>query len=213
MVFQLTKGLVASRAASRRQEWRSGGERPFRRWVRTSWSNASASPDQKLQSDRTEATGDTLALMPIGRSSRRTGSIGSQAHPRLPHWSGNSHPHWHGLTLAVQHGRYPASRISALHGAIPNSIGSKRDDRAMSRYRRDRDATSLERTMAELDTEQAAAEARRPAESVPADVAVRYVRELPETWHKAEWQGPPAPGQRTVPPDRCPGLSARRQST
>jgi hypothetical protein len=59
-------------------------------------------------------------------------------------------------------------------------------DRAMSRYRRDRDAASLERTMAELDTEQAAAEARRPAESVPADVAVRYVRELPETWHKAE---------------------------
>ena len=56
----------------------------------------------------------------------------------------------------------------------------------MARYLRDRDATVLERTMAQLDAEQVAAESRDRVEGVPADVAVRYVRELPETWRRAE---------------------------
>ena len=56
----------------------------------------------------------------------------------------------------------------------------------MARYLRDRDPVTLERTMADLDREQVAAESRRASEGVPADVAVRYVRELPETWRRAE---------------------------
>ncbi len=40
--------------------------------------------------------------------------------------------------------------------------------------------------MAAIDREQAAAEHPVPAEAVPADVAARYVRELPETWRRAE---------------------------
>ncbi len=59
-------------------------------------------------------------------------------------------------------------------------------ERAMARYLRDRDSAALERTMATLDRDQAAAESRPASEGVPADVAVRYVRELPETWRKAE---------------------------
>ena len=34
--------------------------------------------------------------------------------------------------------------------------------------------------------EESAADNPKPAEAIPADVAVRYVRELPETWRKAE---------------------------
>jgi hypothetical protein len=59
-------------------------------------------------------------------------------------------------------------------------------ERAVTKCLRDRDAATLERTMAQLDAEQTAAETRDPVESIPADVAVRYVRELPETWRKAE---------------------------
>lgn len=59
-------------------------------------------------------------------------------------------------------------------------------DRAMVRYLRDRDAPLLEQRMTQLDLEQAAAEIREPLDAVPADVAVRYVRELPETWRQAE---------------------------
>jgi hypothetical protein len=59
-------------------------------------------------------------------------------------------------------------------------------ERAMARYLRDRDASVLERTMAGLDHEESAADHPTPTEAVPADVAVRYVRELPETWRKAE---------------------------
>ena len=59
-------------------------------------------------------------------------------------------------------------------------------ERAMVRYLRDRDAAGLERTMVRLDQEQSAAEHRDPTEAIPADVAVLYVRDLPETWRKAE---------------------------
>ena len=59
-------------------------------------------------------------------------------------------------------------------------------ERAMARYLRDRDSAVLDRTMASLDREEAAAEAVQPAAAVPADVAVRYLRDLPETWRKAD---------------------------
>lgn len=59
-------------------------------------------------------------------------------------------------------------------------------DRAIARYLRDRDAAGLERTMVRLDREQSAAEHRDPTETIPADVAVRYVQDLPETWRKTD---------------------------
>jgi len=58
-------------------------------------------------------------------------------------------------------------------------------ERAMTRYLRDRDAATLERTMASLDRDESAADNRKPTEAILPDVAVRYVRELPETWRKA----------------------------
>ena len=64
-------------------------------------------------------------------------------------------------------------------------IGRERE-RAMARYLRDRDAAALDRTMSSLDADGARLEQLDPAEAVPTDVAVRYVRDLPETWRKAE---------------------------
>jgi hypothetical protein len=40
--------------------------------------------------------------------------------------------------------------------------------------------------MAQLDREETTAHEPRPSDGVPADVAVRYLRELPETWRRAE---------------------------
>ncbi len=50
----------------------------------------------------------------------------------------------------------------------------------------DRDGSRLEQAMNRLDQEQAAANTRERLDDIPADVAVRYVQELPETWRKAE---------------------------
>jgi hypothetical protein len=87
----------------------------------------------------------------------------------------------------------------AIAGAVGEVTGANRgrDDatskriarereRAMARYLRDRDADALERTMSQLDREQAAAATRPSTEGIPADVAVRYVQSLPETWRKAD---------------------------
>ncbi len=52
----------------------------------------------------------------------------------------------------------------------------------MARYLRDRDTAALDATMRRLDGEEAAARQPRVEEGVPADVALRYLRELPETW-------------------------------
>jgi GAF domain-containing protein len=54
------------------------------------------------------------------------------------------------------------------------------------RYLCDRDATALERTMTNLDREEAAVQSRAAPEAVPADVAVLSLRELPDTWREAE---------------------------
>ena len=59
-------------------------------------------------------------------------------------------------------------------------------ERAMARYLQDRAGSRLEQTMNRLDQEQAAAETRERSDDIPADVAVRYVQDLPETWRKAE---------------------------
>jgi hypothetical protein len=58
-------------------------------------------------------------------------------------------------------------------------------ERAMARYLRDRDPDALERTMRRLDAEEAAPSEAPVDEVVPADVAVRYLKELPETWRRA----------------------------
>jgi hypothetical protein len=67
----------------------------------------------------------------------------------------------------------------------PDRIARERE-RAMAHYLPNRDAEALEQTMTRLDQEQAAAETRLRLDDIPADVAVRYVQELPETWRKAE---------------------------
>jgi len=59
-------------------------------------------------------------------------------------------------------------------------------ERAMARYLQDRAGSRLEQTMNRLDQEQATAETRERSDDIPADVAVRYVQDLPETWLKAE---------------------------
>jgi hypothetical protein len=58
--------------------------------------------------------------------------------------------------------------------------------RALDRYVRDRDSSALDKAMASLDHDQAALQIPKPAEPVPADVAVRYLRELPKTWARAK---------------------------
>ena len=67
----------------------------------------------------------------------------------------------------------------------PDRIARERE-RAMARYLQHRDGEALERTMTRLDQEQAAAETRERLDDIPADVAVRYVQDLPETWRRAE---------------------------
>jgi DNA invertase Pin-like site-specific DNA recombinase len=58
--------------------------------------------------------------------------------------------------------------------------------RALDRYVRDRNAAALGDAMAALDRDQAALQTPKPAEPVPADVAVRFLQELPKTWAKAK---------------------------
>ena len=70
------------------------------------------------------------------------------------------------------------------------------------------------RWLASIAQEAAAATARQAAEAIPADVAVRYVRELPETWRKAEGgSGRPAARERAVRAASRSWGSGRRRST
>jgi DNA invertase Pin-like site-specific DNA recombinase len=74
--------------------------------------------------------------------------------------------------------------------AAPDSLALTRierdRDRALEQYRRDRVSATLDRTMAQLDRDEAEARRPREADGVPVDVAVRYLRELATTWRKAE---------------------------
>jgi hypothetical protein len=58
--------------------------------------------------------------------------------------------------------------------------------RMLDRYLRDRDTARLTDAMTSLDRDQAALQIPKAAEPVPADVAIRYLRELPKTWAKAK---------------------------
>ncbi len=85
-----------------------------------------------------------------------------------------------------------AAVVSFNAGAAPGPSQAQLDrisrerQRALDRYLRDRDAARLGQAMTSLDRDQAALEAPKPAEPVPADVAVRFLRELPKTWAKAK---------------------------
>src|SRR5450759_2114260 len=59
-------------------------------------------------------------------------------------------------------------------------------DAALARYRPDRDSGALDRTMARVDVEERQAREVHQAAGVPAEVAVRYLRDLAATWRKAE---------------------------
>jgi hypothetical protein len=63
---------------------------------------------------------------------------------------------------------------------------SRERQKALERYVGDRDPAALDKAMANLDRDQAALQAPTPAEPVPADVAVQFLRELPKTWAKAK---------------------------
>jgi hypothetical protein len=58
--------------------------------------------------------------------------------------------------------------------------------RATAAYLRDRDTARLEARMQELDRAAEAASAPKDAGTVPTDVAVRYLQDLPATWKAAE---------------------------
>ena len=94
------------------------------------------------------------------------------------------------LAISLGHRRRPAAPASGA--SLPGTAQPELDriarerQRALDRYVRDRDAAALGEAMAALDRDQAAVQAPRPSEPVPADVAVRYLRELPETWRKAK---------------------------
>jgi len=85
-----------------------------------------------------------------------------------------------------------AAVVSFNAGVAPGPSQAELDriarerQRALDRYLRDRNTARLGEAMAALDRDQAALQAPKPAEPVPADVAVRYLRELPKTWAKAK---------------------------
>ncbi len=80
---------------------------------------------------------------------------------------------------------YNSQATTGPSGADLDRIARERQ-RTLDRYLRDRDTARLDQAMAALDRDQAALQAPRPAEPVPADVAVRFLRELPVTWAEAK---------------------------
>ncbi len=66
--------------------------------------------------------------------------------------------------------------------------------RATTRYLRDRDTARLDATMRELDRAAEGARTPKAGTVVPADVAVRYLRDLPDTWRAADG----GPGQQLL---------------
>jgi DNA invertase Pin-like site-specific DNA recombinase len=88
-----------------------------------------------------------------------------------------------------------APTLAAVVGAVvPHATGpdpaasariAREREQAMARYPRDRDSAALDTTMRRLDAEATRAREPREDQGVPADVAVRYLQELPLTWAKA----------------------------
>jgi hypothetical protein len=72
-------------------------------------------------------------------------------------------------------------------------IERERQD-AWARYLTNWDSRALDEAMTRLDTDEREARRPREVEGVPADVAVRYLRELSTTWHKADG----GPGRRML---------------
>ena len=94
-------------------------------------------------------------------------------------------------------GDLDAAELAAVVGAnlVTRSTGPDQVDldriaklrqRALDRFVRDRDHQALDGAIAALDREEAAAQqAPTESEPVPADVAVRFLQELPKTWARA----------------------------
>ena len=93
-----------------------------------------------------------------------------------------------------EHAAVQAPTIAAVVGELVGTPAPVRSgdadiererERALNRYRRDRDSEALDRTMRALDAREAALAEQKAPEAVPAAVAVRYLQELPETWRRA----------------------------
>jgi DNA invertase Pin-like site-specific DNA recombinase len=87
-------------------------------------------------------------------------------------------------TIASVVRQVAAQPTSGRTDATP-AIEAERD-RALARYRRDRDAAGLERTMSELDRRQRRLSEQEEGAEVPPEVAAGYLMELSDTWRKAE---------------------------
>ena len=87
---------------------------------------------------------------------------------------------------------------TAGFGAGPDRRELDRIDRertrATTRYLRDRDTARLDATMRELDRAAEGARTPKTGSAIPADVAVRYLRDLPDTWRAADG----GPGQQLL---------------
>jgi DNA invertase Pin-like site-specific DNA recombinase len=121
------------------------------------------------------------------------------AKPRRGRTNGHAYPmgRYEGIVDSLlDHVTLDAAQLAAVvsfnAGVAPGPSQAELDQiarerqRALDRYVRDRDAAKLGEAMTSLDRNQAALQAPKPAEPVPADVAVRFLRELPKTWAKAK---------------------------
>ncbi len=84
------------------------------------------------------------------------------------------------LTAVVGHLTGAPTPPSQDHGRL-----DQERQRVLAQYVRDRDAAKLDREMTRLDREAMVAAAPDPAAPIPTDVAVRYLRALPDTWRRA----------------------------
>jgi DNA invertase Pin-like site-specific DNA recombinase len=106
----------------------------------------------------------------------------------------------------LEHVRLGAATLAAVVGDVvapPATVDrfalariEREREAAWARYRRDRDAAVLERTMARLDAEQAEAERPTRPEGIDAAEARRYLEQLADTWNALE--GVPGRGRRML---------------
>jgi hypothetical protein len=98
-----------------------------------------------------------------------------------------------GLLKEIALGAGTETRVVAARngpGAGPDPLELDRIERerarSTTRYLRDRDWAKLDAATRELDRAVEVARTRKAGAAVPAEVAVRYLRDLPGTWRAAE---------------------------
>ncbi|MGC8635299.1 MAG: recombinase family protein [Candidatus Limnocylindrales bacterium] len=91
------------------------------------------------------------------------------------------------LTRRLRLGRRGGAVVPSAPGPDSAALAriAREREQAMTRYLRDRDSAALDTTMRRLDADEARARQPREEDGVPAEVALRYLRELPVTWAKA----------------------------